>query len=237
MKHDELRHQLELDEAFVLICNKIERCVTHVDKLSRVRAKSWVALMREPTNNVVWKRNRNHHAQLLLSQLESGTLAPPYRNVPPEGGLPTLQGWTRTRYTSPSRARHGRASSPDVLARRCDDLSMSLSAGGCQELQRGGRGGVREGSAGRSGGGCEPFGSPAAQRLPTSRPSQPGSWDQQASQLQLSHAAPLPDQDQPTQSQPRTTTPPSTPIIQPQPPPLPPSTAAQALSGKQVEAG
>ncbi|KAJ9516715.1 hypothetical protein QJQ45_027121, partial [Haematococcus lacustris] len=201
MKHDELRHQLELDEAFVLVsravapvcmpsaphwssivmcqsCNKIERCVTHVDKLSRVRAKSWVALMREPqTNNVVWKRNRNHHAQLLLSQLESGTLAPPYRNVPPEGGLPTLQGWTRTRYTSPSRARHGRASSPDMLARRRDGLSMSLSAGGCQEQQRGGR------------------------------PSQPGSWDQPASQLQLSHAAPLPDQDQPTQSQPRTTSP------------------------------
>lgn len=42
------------------------------DRLLRVRARAWGAKLKEPVGNVVWKRNRNAHARLLLAQLECG---------------------------------------------------------------------------------------------------------------------------------------------------------------------
>lgn len=42
------------------------------------------------TSNVVWKKNRNAFARLLLEQLRSGRLAEPFHQMPPDGPLPTL---------------------------------------------------------------------------------------------------------------------------------------------------
>ena len=39
---------------------------------------------------MVWKRNRNTYARLLLEQLRCGTLAEPFTALPPDGPLPTL---------------------------------------------------------------------------------------------------------------------------------------------------
>ena len=42
------------------------------------------------TANVVWKKNRNAYARLLLEQLRSGRLGEPFGALPPGGPLPTL---------------------------------------------------------------------------------------------------------------------------------------------------
>lgn len=42
------------------------------------------------TANVVWKKNRNAYARLLLEQLRRGMLAEPFSAAPPDGPLPTL---------------------------------------------------------------------------------------------------------------------------------------------------
>ncbi len=53
------------------------------------------------TQNLVWKRNRNLHARLLLEQLRSGKLEAPFHQMPPEGGLPTMPNWLTYRYSAP----------------------------------------------------------------------------------------------------------------------------------------
>lgn len=42
------------------------------------------------TSNVVWKKNRNAYARLLLEQLRCGRLGEPFSSQPPSGPLPTL---------------------------------------------------------------------------------------------------------------------------------------------------
>ncbi len=53
----------------------------------RASRPSWHPLQ---TANVVWKKNRNAFARLLLDQLRAGRLAEPFHQLPPDGPLPTL---------------------------------------------------------------------------------------------------------------------------------------------------
>lgn len=48
------------------------------------------------TTNLVWKKNRNLHARLLLEQLRGGRLADPFTHTPPDGPLRTLMSWERS---------------------------------------------------------------------------------------------------------------------------------------------
>jgi len=52
-----------------------------------VKQANWHPLQ---TANVVWKKNRNAFARLLLDQLRAGRLAEPFHQMPPDGPLPTL---------------------------------------------------------------------------------------------------------------------------------------------------
>ncbi|KAG1681002.1 hypothetical protein FOA52_009961 [Chlamydomonas sp. UWO 241] len=84
---------------------EIEKLQSGLERAARVRVKAWSAKLNEPTNNSIWKRNRNMHARLLLEMLRSQELlSPPFSAIPPDGPLPTLQLHLTTRFlkTSPS---------------------------------------------------------------------------------------------------------------------------------------
>lgn len=67
-------------------CCRHRRCKAASSPLPR-RSRRW----RWPqTANVVWKRNRNAYARLLLEQLRCGKLTEPFSAQPPGGPLPTL---------------------------------------------------------------------------------------------------------------------------------------------------
>lgn len=80
------------------------------------------------TLNLVWKRNRNQHARLLLAQLRTGVLEAPFDNLPPESGLPTLQPWTLYRQGGRARlqARPDRPQARTHKAAATGSLSSAL---------------------------------------------------------------------------------------------------------------
>lgn len=47
--------------------------------------------MCQATTNIVWKKNRNRYATLLLDQVLNGKLSSPFTGLPPEGGLVAIQ--------------------------------------------------------------------------------------------------------------------------------------------------
>jgi hypothetical protein len=68
----------------------------------RVRLEAWLRKLNESTTHIVFKKNRNLHARLMLEQLRVGRLEDPFDTLPPEGPLPTLPKWLTYRYRRPS---------------------------------------------------------------------------------------------------------------------------------------
>eukprot|EP00798_Chlamydomonas_sp_ICE-L_P008244 gene8244-1513_t len=95
---------IELDQSFLHTMRMVESMVPKTDKRSQIRVKQWIAKLKEPTNNVVWRRNRNNYARLLMEQLKSGgTLLEPFNALPKQGHLPTLPLYMKCRFiASPS---------------------------------------------------------------------------------------------------------------------------------------
>ena len=69
---------------------EIENNYTNFNKHEKIRIEHWCKKLCEPTNNTVWKKSRNLYAMLLLDQVLCGKLNKPFINLPPDGGLPTI---------------------------------------------------------------------------------------------------------------------------------------------------
>ncbi|PRW58703.1 centrosomal of 112 kDa-like isoform X1 isoform B [Chlorella sorokiniana] len=81
---------VELDEAFAKLRAAAESHAGLLQKQAAVRVRNWLKKLSEETANVVWKRNRNAYARLLVEQLRCGKLVEPFTGQPPGGPLPTL---------------------------------------------------------------------------------------------------------------------------------------------------
>ncbi|KAL4424446.1 hypothetical protein ABPG77_006384 [Micractinium sp. CCAP 211/92] len=81
---------VSLDAAWAKVRAAIESHCTLLGKQHVVRVRNWVKKLSEETANVVWKKNRNAYARLLLEQLRCGQLCEPFSAQPPGGPLPTL---------------------------------------------------------------------------------------------------------------------------------------------------
>lgn len=91
------------------------------------RQPSLSNVYRVQTTNLVWKKNRNLHARLLLEQLRCGRLADPFTHTPPDGHLRTLMSWERSAI---NRCQCAPCSAPPTTTL----LSAALSALQCQQV-------------------------------------------------------------------------------------------------------
>ena len=79
-----------LDFAFSAIVFDIQRRLKLVARVPKVRVEFWLRKLHELETNVVWKKNRNNHARLLLNNLSRGVLEHPFDKAPEEGRLKML---------------------------------------------------------------------------------------------------------------------------------------------------
>ncbi|KAL6773682.1 hypothetical protein ACKKBG_A22095 [Auxenochlorella protothecoides x Auxenochlorella symbiontica] len=79
-----------LDSAFHKLEGHIQSHTALLQKHAQIRVAKWLAKLSEETANVVWKRNRNAWARLLLAQLRCGRLEDPFHLLPPETALPPV---------------------------------------------------------------------------------------------------------------------------------------------------
>jgi len=73
-------------------------------KHPRIRVEAWLRKVQEPTENLVWKRNRNACARALLEMLRRGRLEAPFDAHPQPGALPNLPAWLRNIGGSPTKS-------------------------------------------------------------------------------------------------------------------------------------
>ena len=81
----------KIDQEFVLYMLEIENRYTTLKKQERIRVEQWSRKLCQATTNVVWKKNRNRYAILLLDQVLNNRLEPPFTSLPPESGLVVMQ--------------------------------------------------------------------------------------------------------------------------------------------------
>ncbi|KAL4437071.1 hypothetical protein ABPG75_004210 [Micractinium tetrahymenae] len=86
----DVNSHVSLDAAWAKVRAAIESHCGLLGKQHAVRVRNWVKKLSEETANVVWKKNRNAYARLLLEQLRCGRLDQPFSGQPPGGPLPTL---------------------------------------------------------------------------------------------------------------------------------------------------
>ena len=79
------------DQEFVVYMLEIENRYTSLKKHERIRIEQWSRKLCQATTNLVWKKNRNRYAILLLDQVLNNKLEAPFISIPPEGGLKGLQ--------------------------------------------------------------------------------------------------------------------------------------------------
>ncbi|GIL53744.1 hypothetical protein Vafri_9339, partial [Volvox africanus] len=84
------RSDSSLDQHFQQAAAQLTLLALSQPRAARLRVQAWLAKLREPTSNAVWKRNRNLYCALLLAQLQQGQLEPPFTAIPPDGSLPNL---------------------------------------------------------------------------------------------------------------------------------------------------
>ncbi|GAB4817988.1 hypothetical protein N2152v2_005034 [Parachlorella kessleri] len=88
--YKDVKNHTELDSSFEKVKLAVMQHVSLLQRQAQVRVKNWLKKLSEETANVVWKKNRNAFARLLLDQLRAGRLAEPFHQMPPDGPLPTL---------------------------------------------------------------------------------------------------------------------------------------------------
>ncbi|GIL79447.1 hypothetical protein Vretifemale_8757, partial [Volvox reticuliferus] len=107
------RPDSSLDQQFQQAAAQLTLLALSQPRAAKLRVQAWLAKLREPTSNVVWKRNRNLYCALLLAQLQQGQLEPPFTVMPPDGSLPNLPNHLLYRALSPCHtATQPRSSSP-----------------------------------------------------------------------------------------------------------------------------
>ncbi|KXZ48350.1 hypothetical protein GPECTOR_28g757 [Gonium pectorale] len=108
----------DLDQQFEQLTTQLTLLALSQPRVAKLRIQAWLTKLKEPTNNAVWKRNRNLYGALLLAQLQQGQLHEPFTAVPPDGALPNLPNHLIYRGLSPSRAaNHPRSGSTSPVGR------------------------------------------------------------------------------------------------------------------------
>ena len=79
-----------LDQEFIDSMLEIEKKYVNFKKHDKIRIEQWTKKLCQVTTNIVWKKNRNLYAKLLLSNVLNRVLQEPYLHGPPEGALPKL---------------------------------------------------------------------------------------------------------------------------------------------------
>jgi len=79
-----------LDDAFIVTIEKIERLSTDMSKQIKIRIEAWCKKLCQVHANEVFLRNRNAHAELLLSCCLSDNFTEPFNRMPPGGPLASL---------------------------------------------------------------------------------------------------------------------------------------------------
>jgi hypothetical protein len=74
-----------IDRAFFHCLKEIEISYTSLPKILRLRIEKWVEKFITVGYNLVWKKNRNMYAKLLLSMIISKSLSDPFHCSPAEG--------------------------------------------------------------------------------------------------------------------------------------------------------
>ena len=60
-------------------------------KNEQIRIRQWIKKLSSVINNILWRKNRNLYAKLLLAMLKTKSgLLEPFNKCPPEGSLPKL---------------------------------------------------------------------------------------------------------------------------------------------------
>jgi len=81
----------KIDREFVIYMLEIENRYSALRKQERIRVEQWSRKLCQATTNMIWKKNRNRYAILLLDQVLNGKLEQPFTSIPPEAGLVVLQ--------------------------------------------------------------------------------------------------------------------------------------------------
>eukprot|EP01022_Parablepharisma_sp_SALTPOND_P026066 TRINITY_DN616_c0_g1_i1.p4 TRINITY_DN616_c0_g1~~TRINITY_DN616_c0_g1_i1.p4 ORF type:complete len:465 (+),score=59.27 TRINITY_DN616_c0_g1_i1:268-1662(+) len=81
----------KIDKEFVVYMLEIENRYSALKKHERIRIEQWSRKLCQATTNIVWKKNRNRYAILLLDQVLNQRLEAPFTSLPPDGGLVVLQ--------------------------------------------------------------------------------------------------------------------------------------------------
>lgn len=79
-----------LDQEFIDSMLEIEKKYINFKKHDKIRIEQWTKKLCQVTTNIIWKKNRNLYAKLLLSNVLNRTLQEPFTRGPPEGALPKL---------------------------------------------------------------------------------------------------------------------------------------------------
>lgn len=79
-----------LDQEFIDSMLEIEKKYLTFKKHDKIRIEQWTKKLCQVTTNVIWKKNRNLYAKLLLSNVLNKSLGEPFTRGPPEGALPKL---------------------------------------------------------------------------------------------------------------------------------------------------
>eukprot|EP00798_Chlamydomonas_sp_ICE-L_P021061 gene21061-27940_t len=120
---------IELDRIFSQLINSIGDALLQGDRWIQVRVRRWVTKLKELTQNVVWKRNRNSYAKLLVDQLKhGGSLVEPFDVLPMEGHLPSLPLHMKCRFTPSSRSPSPAPSRPKQLGRARPEAQLRATS-------------------------------------------------------------------------------------------------------------
>ena len=85
--HDRAR---KLDETFLYLLLEVQRASKDLPKYLKIRCEAWITKLSEPCANLLWKKNRNDYAALLLKSAKEGTFKEPFNKLPRTGPLDKL---------------------------------------------------------------------------------------------------------------------------------------------------
>lgn len=87
---DSNRSDSSLETAFMKLVQEIEKEYRTLPKSMRIRIEKWLEKLVLTGSNLVWRKNRNSYARLLLDMVINKRLTEPFHQLPPDGPLPSF---------------------------------------------------------------------------------------------------------------------------------------------------
>lgn len=88
-----------LDASFLRVIQEIEKSYKELSRPIRIRVEKWLEKLVSTGSNVMWKKQRNMYATLLLDMVAKKRLTEPFNLLPPDGSLPQFPAYVRTSHT------------------------------------------------------------------------------------------------------------------------------------------